>query len=159
MNTPTCAAGQAARCATLTALSLAALLAGCGTISTPKSAPTASQPPTSPAGPVAPMPQVSPPSPSSPPPTPKQMVDQYIRYRCENGFDFAVTYQGNGTRALVERSGYSDLLRLASAASGAKYSDGKLTLHAKGDGAVLELPGGPTYRQCRSLPAKPAPKK
>ena len=66
---------------------------------------------------------------------------------------------GFGTRALVERSGYSDLLRLTAAASGAKYSDGKLTLHAKGDGAVIELPGGPTYRQCRSLPAKAAPKK
>ncbi|TXG80516.1 MAG: hypothetical protein E6R11_01030 [Rhodocyclaceae bacterium] len=159
MNTPTRAAGQAAQCATLTAASFAALLTGCGSIGAPRSAPPASQPSTPPSGPVAPVPQVSPPAPSLPPPTPKQMVDQYIRYRCENGFDFAVTYQGNGTRALVERSGYSDLLRLASAASGAKYSDGKLTLHAKGDGAVLELPGGPTYRQCRSLPAKPAPKK
>jgi membrane-bound inhibitor of C-type lysozyme len=88
------------------------------------------------------------------------MVDQYIRYRCENGFDFAVTYQGGGTRALVERSGYSDLLRLAPSASGARYTDGKLTLSAKADSAVLELPGGPTYRSCRSLPAKtPIPKK
>ena len=158
MNALTRAAGQTARCATLTAASLAVLLAGCGSIGTQKSASPPPQP-TPPAGPLAPVPQVVPPSPSSPPPTPKQMVDQYIRYRCENGFDFAVTYQGNGTRALVERSGYSDLLRLTAAASGAKYSDGKLTLHAKGDGAVIELPGGPTYRQCRSLPAKAAPKK
>lgn len=136
-----------------------ALLAGCGAIGPQHPSQPVPTPTTPPAGPSAPVPQTAPPSPSTPPPTPKQMVDQYIRYRCENGFDFAVTYQGNGTRALVERSGYSDLLRLTSAASGAKYSDGKLTLHAKGDGAVLELPGGPTYRQCRSLPAKAAPKK
>jgi len=136
---------------------LAILLAGCGTIGPQQ--PSQPVPATPPVGPSAPVPQTAPPSPSTPPPTPKQMVDQYIRYRCENGFDFAVTYQGSGTRALVERSGYSDLLRLVSAASGARYSDGKLTLHAKGDGAVLELPGGPAYRQCRSLPAKAAPKK
>jgi len=143
-------------CTALGAL-FAALLAGCGMIG-PKQ-PSQPVPATPPVGPSAPVPQTTPPPPSAPPPTPKQMVDQYIRYRCENGFDFAVTYQGSGTRALVERSGYSDLLRLTSASSGAKYSDGKLTLHAKGDGAVLELPGGPTYRQCRSLPAKAAPKK
>jgi membrane-bound inhibitor of C-type lysozyme len=87
------------------------------------------------------------------------LVDQYIRYRCENGFDFGVTYQAGGTRALVERSGYSDLLRQVPSASGARYSDGKMTLSAKGDGAVLDLPGGPTYRNCHSLPAKASPRK
>ena len=152
------AAAPAARCATLLCVSFAALLAGCGSTGAPKSA-TPAATPASPAGPVAPVPQVTPPSASSPPPTPRMMVDQYIRYRCENGFDFAVTYQGSGTRALVERSGYSDLLRLVSAASGARYSDGKTTLQAKGDGAVLELPGGPTYHSCRSQPNKPATQK
>lgn len=89
------------------------------------------------------------------PSTARQKVDQYIRYRCENGFDFGVTYQAGGTRALVERSGYSDLLRLAPSASGARYTDGKLTLSAKGESAVLEELGGATYRNCRSQPAKP----
>lgn len=129
----------------------AMLLAGCGTGGPfrPSGPPV---PPTRPSAPV-------PPSGSAPPLTPKELVDQYLRYRCENGFDFAVTYQAGGTRALLERSGYSDLLRLASSASGARYTDGKTTLSAKGDGAVLELPGGPTYRNCRSLPARTPPKK
>lgn len=136
----------------------AMMLAGCGTTAQPK--PTAPATPMPAPGPSAPVPQTTPPAGSAPPPAPKQIVDQYIRYRCENGFDFAVTYQAGGTRALVERSGYSDLLRLAPAASGARYTDGKLTLSAKGDSAVLELPGGPTYRSCRSQPAKSAaPKK
>ena len=129
----------------------AMLLAGCGTMWKPKS--------TSPATPV-PAPGPSAPVPPAQSPTPKQMVNQCIRYRCENGFDFAVTYQSGGTRALLERSGYSELLRLTPSASGARYTDGKLTLSAKGDSAVLELPGGPTYRSCRSLPARtPTPKK
>ena len=131
----------------------ALLLAGCGTTSQPKpSAPAAPPPPAPQSAPTAPVPSAAPPT------TARQLVDQYIRYRCENGFDFGVTYQAGGTRALVERSGYSDLLRLASSASGARYTDGKTTLSAKGDGAVLELPGGPTYRNCRSLPARSPPK-
>lgn len=134
----------------------ALLLAGCGTTSQPKPsapAPAAPPPPAPPSAPTAPVPG------SAPPATARQLVDQYIRYRCENGFDFGVTYQAGGTRALVERSGYSDLLRQVSSASGARYSDGKMTLSAKGDGAVLDLPGGPTYRNCRSLPSKASPKK
>lgn len=133
----------------------ALLLAGCGATSQPKpSAPApAPLPPAPPSAPTAPVPSATPPT------TARQLVDQYIRYRCENGFDFGVTYQAGGTRALVERSGYSDLLRQVSSASGARYSDGKMTLSAKGDGAVLDLPGGPTYRNCRSLPAKASPKK
>ena len=109
----------------------ALLLAGCGTTSQPKpSAPAAPPPPAPQSAPTAPVPS------SAPPTTARQLVDQYIRYRCENGFDFGVTYQAGGTRALVERSGYSDLLRQVSSASGARYSDGKMTLSAKGDGAV-----------------------
>lgn len=133
----------------------ALLLTGCGATSQPKpSAPApAPAPPAPPSAPTAPVPSATPPT------TARQLVDQYIRYRCENGFDFGVTYQAGGTRALVERSGYSDLLRQVSSASGARYSDGKMTLSAKGDGAVLDLPGGPTYRNCRSLPAKASPKK
>lgn len=133
----------------------ALLLAGCGATSQPKpSAPApAPLPPAPPSAPTAPVPSATPPT------TARQLVDQYIRYRCEDGFDFGVTYQAGGTRALVERSGYSDLLRQVSSASGARYSDGKMTLSAKGDGAVLDLPGGPTYRNCRSLPAKASPKK
>lgn len=133
----------------------ALLLAGCGATSQPKpSAPApAPLPPAPPSAPTAPVPSATPPT------TARKLVDQYIRYRCENGFDFGVTYQAGGTRALVERSGYSDLLRQVSSASGARYSDGKMTLSAKGDGAVLDLPGGPTYRNCRSLPAKASPKK
>ena len=135
----------------------AMLLAGCDTTGQPRpSGPGVPAPST---GPSAPVPPTTPPSGSAQPPTPRQMVDQYIRYRCESGFDFGVTYQAGGTRALVERSGYSDLLRLAASASGARYTDGKTTLSARGDGAVLELPGGQTYRNCRSLPAKSSPKK
>lgn len=131
----------------------AMLLAGCGATGQPKPAPVVVGPTSGPVAPVAPVPG------SAPPTSPRQLVDQYIRYRCENGFDFGVTYQAGGTRALVERSGYSDLLRLTAAASGARYSDGKMTLSSKGDGAVLELPGGPTYRNCRSQPARAAPKR
>lgn len=138
---------RAAAAASLCAL----LLAGCGTSSQPN--PSAPPPPAPPSAPTAPVPRASPPSPARP------WVDQYIRYRCENGFDFGVTYQAGGTRALVERSGYSDLLRQVASTSGARYSDGKMTLSARGDGAALDLPDGPTYRNCRSLPAKASPRK
>lgn len=124
------------------ALALAALLlAGCGA--------TVERKPAEPA--PAPSPSRAPTAP--PPSKARQMVDQYLRYRCESGFEFGVTYQAGGTRALVERGGYSDLLRLAPAASGARYSDGKLTLSAKGDAAALEEAGGPAYRNCRSKSA------
>ena len=52
----------------------------------------------------------------------------YVRYRCADKQEFAVTYQQQGKRALLESGGWSHLLPLVPSASGAKYSDGKVTL-------------------------------
>lgn len=136
---------------------LVAVLSACGTPGTQRPpAPTPPVPTPGP-GPSAPVPR--PPSPSGATPPQRQLAEQYIRYRCENGFEFAVTYQAAGTRALVERSGYSDLLRLNASGSGARYSDGKTTLYARADVAMLALPDGTAYRSCRSLAAKAPAKK
>jgi membrane-bound inhibitor of C-type lysozyme len=78
----------------------------------------------------------------------------YVRYRCADKQEFAVTYQQQGKRALLEAGGWSHLLPLAPSASGAKYSDGKITLWTKGSGASVEESGRTTYRECTAVSKK-----
>ena len=78
----------------------------------------------------------------------------YVRYRCADKQEFAVTYQQQGKRALLESGGWSHLLPLVPSASGAKYSDGKVTLWTKGSGASVEESGRTTYRECTAVSKK-----
>jgi membrane-bound inhibitor of C-type lysozyme len=78
----------------------------------------------------------------------ERMQDKYVRYRCAGGAEFGVTYQGKGARALVERAGRSDLLTAMPAASGARYGDGRSTLHTKGQQAFIEVDGATVLRDC-----------
>lgn len=77
----------------------------------------------------------------------RPMGDRYVRYRC-GGEDIGVTYQGSGTRALLERGGNSSLLRSVPSGSGARYSDGKTVLHTKGEAATVEQDGKVVLRDC-----------
>jgi membrane-bound inhibitor of C-type lysozyme len=78
----------------------------------------------------------------------RPVSDRYARYRCAGGEEIGVTYQGGGTRALLERSGNSSLLRGAASGSGARYSDGKTVLHTRGEAATVEVDGKVVLRDC-----------
>lgn len=72
----------------------------------------------------------------------------YVRYRCTDGQEFGVTYQQRGRRALLEADGWSYVLRPVPAASGAQYSDGKVTLRTKGRSASVDRDGVTTHQAC-----------
>lgn len=80
--------------------------------------------------------------------------DGYVRYRCADGQEIGVTYQQKGNRALVETGGWSHLLPLVPAASGAKYSDGKVTFWSKGTTAFMEEGGAVTRKDCKEFRGK-----
>lgn len=75
----------------------------------------------------------------------------YVRYRCADGQVIGVTFQHRGKRALVEAGGWSHLLPQVPAASGAKYSDGKVTFWNKGSTAFMEEGGALTRRDCKEV--------
>lgn len=83
---------------------------------------------------------------------PRPPKEGYVRYRCAQGLEFGATFQQQGRRVLLETGGWSHLLPLVPAASGAKYSDGKITLWTKGAEAGVEEDGKPTLRECRLAP-------
>lgn len=74
--------------------------------------------------------------------------ERYLRYVCADRQELGVTFQQQGRRALVVAGGWSHLLPAVPAASGAKYSDGRVTLWTKGSTATLEEDGRTTYRDC-----------
>ena len=78
----------------------------------------------------------------------------YVRYRCADKQEFGVTFQQPGKRALLEAGGWSHLLPSVASASGARYSDGKVTLWTKGSAATVEENGRTTYRECTAVPKK-----
>jgi len=86
--------------------------------------------------------------------TSKPARDGYVRYRCAEGQEIGVTYQQKGSRALVETGGWSHLLPLVPAASGAKYSDGKVTFWSKGTTAFMEEGGAVTRKDCKESRGK-----
>jgi membrane-bound inhibitor of C-type lysozyme len=81
--------------------------------------------------------------------TPEQPPhDRYLRYVCADKQELGITFQQAGKRALVVAGGWSHLLPLVPSASGARYSDGKVTLRTKGLGAALDEDGRTAYRDC-----------
>jgi len=80
--------------------------------------------------------------------------DGYVRYRCADAQEFGVTYQQHGRRALLEAGGWSYVLRATPAASGAQYSDGKMTLRTKGRSAAVDRDGVTTHQDCSARSEK-----
>lgn len=74
--------------------------------------------------------------------------NRYVRYRCADAQEFGVTYQQQGRRALLEADGWSYVLRAVPAASGAQYSDGKVTLRTNGRSATVDRDGVTTHQAC-----------
>jgi membrane-bound inhibitor of C-type lysozyme len=75
-------------------------------------------------------------------------LDRYLRYVCADKQELGITFQQEGKRALVVAGGWSHLLPQVPAASGVRYSDGKVTLRTKGMSASLDEDGRTTYRDC-----------
>lgn len=81
-------------------------------------------------------------------------ADRYLRYVCADRQELGITFQQGGRRALVVAGGWSHLLPQVRSASGANYSDGKVTLRTKGLNAALEEDGRTTYRDCTLAPRR-----
>lgn len=80
------------------------------------------------------------------PPAPPQPV----RYRCDDGRQFAVTYQPGGRFAHIEIARMRFELEAEPADEGGeRYGCGVLTLWRKGPGARVELQGEAMYSSCR----------
>jgi hypothetical protein len=80
--------------------------------------------------------------------TRKPPSDRYVRYRCADKQEFAVTYQQNATRALLELGGWSHLLRSDSVAPGTHYSGSQLTLRLEPSGTAVLRVGEVTHDRC-----------
>lgn len=80
--------------------------------------------------------------------------DRYVRYRCADAQEFGVTYQQHGRRALLEADGWSYVLRAVPTASGAQYSDGKVTLRTKGRSTTVDRDGVTTHHDCSARSEK-----
>jgi membrane-bound inhibitor of C-type lysozyme len=82
------------------------------------------------------------------PPSPPQPV----RYRCDEGRQFAVTYLPGGKFAHIEIARMRFELEAEPAdGSGERYGCGVLTLWRDGQGARVELQGEGMYANCRPL--------
>lgn len=68
-------------------------------------------------------------------------------YQCEGGRSFSVEYVSGG--AILYVTGQALRLKQADPGSGAKYSDGAMTLWTKGSEATLLFNGAPFYKNCR----------
>ncbi|WNZ26175.1 hypothetical protein HJG54_27370 [Leptolyngbya sp. NK1-12] len=69
-----------------------------------------------------------------------------VEYQCEAGRSFRVEYAGDA--AQVMRGADSVTLPSVVSASGARYSNGQITLFTKGNQAFIEENGEQTYRNC-----------
>ncbi|HEX6828021.1 MAG TPA: MliC family protein [Burkholderiales bacterium] len=72
-----------------------------------------------------------------------------VRYECDAGKRFMVTYHPSGDTALIEINQMQFSLRREASASGARYSCDVLTLSTKGREATLEMEGARAYSNCR----------
>jgi len=72
-----------------------------------------------------------------------------ILYRCKGGKTFQAEFMGNTVNLQLKRG---QILKLTSVAtgSGVKYTDGKVTLHAKGEDAFIEANKKTTHDGCTS---------
>ena len=79
-----------------------------------------------------------------------------VRYRCAGAVEMAVVYSGRATgmegKAELVWEGHSFTLKQAVSGSGARYTDGALTLVSKGDEAFVEKAGEIVLRDCNAKP-------
>lgn len=75
-------------------------------------------------------------------------VPKGTRYLCEGNRVFSADYQSSGATLYI--TGQALQLRPIQAASGAKYTDGAMTLWVKEDKAVLLFNDAPFYANCRA---------
>jgi membrane-bound inhibitor of C-type lysozyme len=70
-------------------------------------------------------------------------------YQCDAEKKLAVRYDEGGKSAMIIFLEREFRLDQAEGASGARYSNGRTTLHTKGDEARLEESGSFTYENCK----------
>jgi membrane-bound inhibitor of C-type lysozyme len=75
-------------------------------------------------------------------------VPQQARYVCENGKGFAVEFLPDSPSAKVVFDEKQVVLPPATAATDAKYTDGRTTLYIEGERALLETAGQVFGRGC-----------
>lgn len=85
-------------------------------------------------------------------PHPATLERETVTYRCGGDTDIAVVYSGRatgmaGTAELVWE-GHSFALKQDLSGSGARYTDGTLTLFMKGDDAFVEKAGETILKDC-----------
>lgn len=89
-------------------------------------------------------------------PHPAKLERETVAYRCGGDTDMAVIYSGRatgmaGTAELVWE-GHSFFLKQDLSGSGARYTDGTLTLFTKGDDAFVEKAGETILKDCLAKP-------
>jgi membrane-bound inhibitor of C-type lysozyme len=80
-------------------------------------------------------------------PFPAQAQSRMVNYQCEAGGSFQIEYSGDAAR-LMRSSDDSVTLPSVVSASGARYSNGEITLFTKGNQAFIEENGQQTHRNC-----------
>lgn len=77
-----------------------------------------------------------------------------VRYRCADAVEIGVVYSGRAAgmegKAELVWEGHSFLLKQDVSGSGARYTDGALTLVTKGDEAFVEKSGEIVLRDCNA---------
>lgn len=75
-----------------------------------------------------------------------------VDYRCADGAVMSVTYMANRTDGGAEMhwDGHTFPLQQETTGSGARYTDGTLTLFAKGDEAFVQKGGETVLRDCNA---------
>lgn len=77
-----------------------------------------------------------------------------VAYRCDQNKRLVVRYPSGGKYALVMLPDREFRLDAVTAASGARYSNGRTTLFTKGDEAFLEDQGAVLFGKCQSAANK-----
>ena len=70
-------------------------------------------------------------------------------YQCDAGKRLVVRYEDSGKSAMIIFPEREFRLDQVAGASGARYSNGRTTLHNKGEEATLEEGGTATYDNCK----------
>lgn len=83
-----------------------------------------------------------------------QAQARLVEYECEAGRSFQVEYAGD--TAQLMRGADSVTLPSVVSASGARYSNGEITLFTKGNQAFIEENGEQTYRNCVGQAVSPS---
>ena len=84
------------------------------------------------------------------------LPSETVRYRCAGATEIGVVYSGHaiGAKGVAELvwEGHSFVLKQEMRGSGARYTDGTLTLVSKGDEVFVEKSGEIVLRDCNAKP-------